>query len=354
MAQMILLCLLSLFSCSEKTSEPFAQELAELETLLEGPEKSKQICAQTQFKNVAEQCKKLKQRPHLYRAQKRKKRGTTKYLLSYNSPLISNFVQSSCTKGDSSCMLKKAHQAKSQEERAGHCHAIENDIWRDECFFEVAEQGFKSKKLSYAHAADLCTLAKSFVFSCLQHLSIVMVDHTQSLEGHGAHVQSIQGFWTSRDTRISKDMTEIYWVTALDIFISSQSKLDNRVFLLLPAESQPYVWSSIARKIVQQSTQKKSISEWTERLILWKEGKIELSFSKKRSRVHNNAAGRSSADLRSFKTVLYADQHRRILGETLEEEIAISLLFSASLYQKNAEWTEELKEHPSPRIQATR
>ena len=38
--------------------------------------------------------------------------------------------------------------------------------------------------------------------------------------------------------------------------------------------------------------------------------------------MHNNAAGRSSADLRSFKTVLYADQHRRIVGETLEEREA--------------------------------
>ena len=340
-------------SASTPPNEQSLQELIELEAILESPEKAAEICQKTKIPGVIKQCSKIKQRPHLYMNSKNKQSTHQKRTLSYKSPLRSTPAKSNCPQDNYSCMLQAAHDASAQAERTGQCRSIKNKVWQAECFFEVAEEGFKKKKLSYTEAADLCTFSQDFVCSCLQHLSLLMVDHARNLQTHTRHASEIRSFWKTREANIGRDMEGIYWVTALDIFMSSQTRFDNQVFTELPVEAHPHIWSAMARKIVHTQTQKKSLAQWTERLISWKEGKTVLTFARQRQNVHIKGTKNMGRKNTSFKTVMYSEDHDRILGQNTEEEIQISLLISAKIYQKCLEWLNEAKTSNSSRVKAT-
>ena len=328
------------------------QELAELNDMLKNPQKSKIICQKTTFPAVQQQCKRIQNRPHLYNHNPSQKGGSNHLQSPYKSPLATTEPsKEGCSNGNYPCILQQALKATTQQERAAECLAVSNSTWRSECFFETAEQGLLQKKLSYAESADLCSLTTPFLYNCLQHLSIVLAEQQKTLSDYRLAGDKMNDFWADRDKKILQKMSDIYWSTAMEMYYSKQHLISNEPFQTLPKNAHPHIWAGISRKVVRHSRKKKTLQEWTDDLKKVFHGEKKLTFSKK-SPANNHRRPLFPKNIQSsYQQVIYSEEHTRILGTNIEEEIQISLLYSSALYNRFSNWKEEAKSLSSPRVQ---
>jgi hypothetical protein len=346
------------FACTQQESDPTSnmieEELLALEQLLHSPEQSVQICDKTTNPSILKQCTKLKSRPHLYKV--KESTGNKRKTTAYKSPLSETSVSTKpCSSNVFECRIAYAKRATTQEGRAAECLALPTkSVWQAECFFETAEEGLKQKKLSYTDAAELCTLSDRFQYNCLQHLSVNKAELDRSLTEYKEGAQQIHEYWQKRDIGLSTKMQQIYWITAMEFFYAKSKILNHQPFQILPKQAHPHIWAGLTQEIVKRSTTSKTLSEWTEILLLLHEGKKSISLSTiKNQRQKQRVQVPYKKNKTSFPMVLYIEEHKRVLGETPEEEIQICLIRAAQIHKRFPSWINEAKKSSSLRIQAS-
>ena len=333
--------LLILLSCTSTTPSDIS-EFDELESLRKSPEQTEIICSKTTSRVLLEQCKKMKKRPHLY------EKNTKDKHRNYDSPFQSTPSSSStCTENIVQCRTNNAKKAQTQKERVAECNAL-TTIWKSECLFETAEESLKRKSITYADAAELCTLSGSLIHKCLQHLSIVYAEHFRNINASLSGSKHINDFWKSRDIGQSRKMKSIYWMIFLEIYLNEKNTLDNSIFKKIPTENHPFVWAAITNKIVRDSQRKISLQDRTSSLKDFYHGRKNLRFTiKKPSKRQMKHRVFIPTNLPDVQTVPYLDDQNRILGSTIEEEIQICLLLSAQYLGKHKHLIKQGTESPS-------
>ena len=336
-----------LLSCSERTSKE-ESEYVLLERLRESPEQTKKICLESKNKAVLAQCKKMQQRPHLYKEKKNEQIGHKKY----NSPLESiPASRKACSDNIVRCRTGNALIANSQKERVAECKSLERAIWKSECLFETAEVGLQKNKLSYAESAELCSLSESLVYNCLQHLSIALADRHTTIHDAKKGMKTIESYWQAKDIGQSKKMKTIFWMTFIEMYINKKTKIEQEIFTLTDTSLHPYIWAVLTKRILETSKQRKSLTTRTQSLLDLYHGKKSILLSKntshKKQRLTKKRFPKLSSDI---LTVMYHGEQKRVLGETAQEEIEICFIMAAFALQKHLFLIKDAMQSSSPLV----
>ena len=346
--QLLIFIFLSiLLSCSERTTKE-ESEYALLDKLRESPEQTKKLCKESKNQAVLAQCKKMQQRPHLYKEKKREQTGHK----TYNSPLESTPAsQKACTDNIVRCRTGNARNANSQEERVAECKSLERAIWKSECLFETAEAGLQRNKLSYAESAELCSLSESLVYNCLQHLSIVLADRYTTIHDAKKGMSKIETYWQAKDVGQSKKMKTIFWMTFIEMYINKKKKIEQDIFTLTDPSLHPYIWAALTKRILDTSKQKKSLTTRTQSLLDLYHGKksilLHKNTSHQKQRISKKRYPKPTSDI---VTVRYHGEQKRVLGETAQEEIEICFIMAAFGLQKHLFLIKDAMQSSSPLV----
>ena len=337
-----------LLSCSDRTSKE-EREYVLLERLRESPEQTKKICSETKNQAVLELCKKMQQRPHLYKEKESEQNGHKKY----NSPLDSiPASRTSCSDNIVRCRTGNALNADTQNERVAECKSLENTIWKNECLFETAEVGLQKNRLSYAESAELCSLSESLVFNCLQHLSIVLADRYKTLHDAKQGMEEIESYWKTKDIGQSKKMKTIFWMTFIEIYINKNTKLNQDLFTLTETSLHPHIWAALTKRILETSKKNTNLATRSQSLLDLYHGTKSIRLQKNTSH-HKRIISKKKIPAFSsddYVTVLYQGEQKRVLGETTQEEIEICFIMASFTLQKHLFLISDATKSSSPLV----
>lgn len=159
---------------AESIPDPVVRTATVMAVVESHPHRSRPLCRALPERHSRERCERINQRPHLWKQQPNQQSSK-----SYPPPSTEECTLSS---HDTTCRSAKAIKlaVKSTEKALSECAAIEEDQWRSECSFLVAEQLMQnpaSIDSRFKDVARACGLS-AFQKSCWHHSLISLCSDT--------------------------------------------------------------------------------------------------------------------------------------------------------------------------------
>jgi hypothetical protein len=245
------------------------------------------------------------------------------------------------------CQTQAASDAASESrflDSASACLAIEAEKWRAECFFQAAEQAFRSDAdLAVRGALDLCQRAGPYREACLAHLSMriagrgpsALNSRPESWFSVDAGIQDIVESLGSRDPALTHEMVSRVWTEAANYAYREVSRVTGDPLDLLDIAAHPHIRCAAAWRLWQlEGDADRDLETWSARLTEALDERHSGPVQQRRKRAFGQRIQRMWLEQlpgeEELPVTLFMGTDRRTLGQTAQEDGLICLLESAA------------------------
>ena len=266
-----------LISCQPSQLTSDLQILKKIE---ENPDQAASLCIHLSEEDAKVRCQKIALRPHLWSNPKsiqttksnRKKGPGAKHLLPRIPVITPAYVRGTSVCATTQCWEKKAKESQELSLIKSNCSHIEQEIWRAECMFIVAEEHLIES--GYEHAAELCLHSGEFASNCFMHLSYTLAEKSPPAiteldyewQQTKKSEESINHFWQDKDVQFGLAMTQQFWAKALDTSYTKAGIVAGNPFDHLPTEATPHIHAAASMHLMlMEGADSYPLEEWAKR-----------------------------------------------------------------------------------------
>lgn len=277
-------------------TDPVAR-LALLDALVAtDPDRTAQVCARLPQGDVASRCQQLKARPHLWQVPDRViASGATAEdsesaevaglrLLQPAAPLPSPWADTAaravpCAEAPTTCQTQAAKTSAAAGDAAAAaaaCNAIDEDRWRQECFFQAADAIAEPPEPARAAAGvRLCLGAPAFLSRCLSHAqwaTTTLAPLAPAADAQGwaplvATVQAAVGEIQAQDAALAASFEGLLWTEALRVGYDNADRVNAAPLAALDPRLAPHVRSAAVRRLLAlELTAERDLAGWEARI----------------------------------------------------------------------------------------
>ena len=241
------------------------------------PGKTEQLCARLAEGAARYHCQRANSRPHLRgenisetRPQKREDGGPSGSDLPAPSPNVSPYAAVAATRGPCeqrvgrvACYDQQARRDLKQgsvPRAVASCQAIDELIWRQECFFTLSEVTISSRGAAgLSDANDLCLGAGPYASNCLAHVLVLLAIDTPDATDHAAAgwpqvaqtAAQIERYWGERTPEVRGLYTSRYWSEVMSRAYARTPEVTGGPLATGPAAARPQGRAAAAYRLVQ-------------------------------------------------------------------------------------------------------
>ncbi|MEL6345204.1 MAG: hypothetical protein AAFV53_19010 [Myxococcota bacterium] len=257
--------------------------------LLSHPEIAPELCPLLPEGPEAIRCSRIVRRPHLWtprqpaRPKQRPAPGPARTRVLpevLDAPYASVVPQPppSCDSGPDpiGCRMHKAKEAAQRRDTAlaaGICQSAQPERWRQECFFEAAEQRLRRDNPGgYSDAVDLCASSGSFASDCLLHLHWVLTPRVPPSTAPKPawrpvlrSVQVVEARWAAEPIFAGWAADRVWAGVAMHAVMQAR-EVTGDLLDHLPAAAAPHIRSAVAMRLVEDAEPAPRLSDLQTRL----------------------------------------------------------------------------------------
>jgi hypothetical protein len=360
---------LIIISCQSTSLTPDLEILKKIE---ENPELASSLCALLSDENTKQRCTTISLRPHLWANPKsiqtiksnRKKGPSAKHILPKISITTPSYLPSTHECPDIQCWEEEAKEKKELELIKNTCKHINNENWRSECMFIVAEDHLP--KLGYAHSAELCLNSGDFAANCFMHLSYALAEKTPPAisdlkyewQEINESAQSIKTFWKEKDFLFGEAMTQQFWAKSLDISYTKAGIVAGNPFDYLPKEATPHIHAAASMHLMlMEGAESYPLEEWAYRTKRALNARLPQSAIRpQRTYMRQKAKNPWPSDTRDEETIpatYYMTDGRRTSSSITHIDLLITTIEAAARCKKGQKVVNEGQNHEHPLVRWT-
>jgi len=338
------------------------------------PEDLKTLCQALQPGDALRRCQTIESRPHLWEpASEQVPVRPSMIPVGIVGPFaaVPSLLEDPCQDSIArhSCLQDHALrlvQEDSAQQSAALCQQIEDGIWREECFFRVAERAILSGDQAFASTMGLCLEAGRFESNCRDHVRNTLTWHVPSVDAGNLYswqerargVEAMTQQVSQESPEFGRYIEEVYWAEVMEKAYASTEVVIGFPAGVLPAAAGSHARASAAaRMMTMDAGLSRTLAEWVEALTVALAASrdfddITMQDGRRTPpRVVDLWAGQG-ADAEA--TVVYRSGSRRLIASDVRVDLAICVLEAAARTKPvQAALLEEGLEHDDPLVQQT-